>query len=411
MQTFQPVLLGSDANVYGMARSFYTQYGVVSDAVCKAVLVACRNTRLVRIAAVKPDLEQDEVFVRTLVQYAEARDYKNTPLLLCSCADGYTILLARNREKLAPYFHFACPDLQTVLDLDIKDNFYRACAAHGLFFPRTATCTAQNHRTVALPFDFPCIIKPSNSPAYWNCHFPHKKKVFLARDRAEFDAITAAIYGSEYQDELILQEYIPGDDNNMRVLNAYCGLDRKVRLLALGRPLLEEQTPEGIGNYAAILSDPAYNDPALLDRMRRFLEDVGWVGYANFDMKYDARTGEYKLFEMNPRQGRSSYFVTAAGYNLARYLVEDVLEHKPAGLTVADTESLWMIAPFGVIRRYLADKALLRKAAALKKAGRCAHQLYCREDRSLQRGLWYARSQLNYYRKTARYYGNKGLQD
>ena len=32
-------------------------------------------------------------------------------------------------------------------------------------------------------------------------------------------------------------------------------------------------------------------------------------------------------------------------------------------------------------------------------------------NRSLQRGLWYARSQLNYYRKTARYYGNKGLQD
>ena len=60
MQTFQPVLLGSDANVYGMARSFYTQYGVVSDAVCKAVLVACRNTRLVRIAAVEPDLEQED---------------------------------------------------------------------------------------------------------------------------------------------------------------------------------------------------------------------------------------------------------------------------------------------------------------------------------------------------------------
>ena len=46
-----------------------------------------------------------------------------------------------------------------------------------------------------------------------------------------------------------------------------------------------------------------------------------------------------------------------------------------------------------------------------KKAGRCAHQLYCKEDRSLRRGLWYARSQLNYYRKTARYYGNKGLTD
>ena len=198
-----------------------------------------------------------------------------------------------------------------------------------------------------------------------------------------------------------MQEYIPGDDNCMRVLNAYCGLDRKVHLMALGRPLLEEQTPEGIGNYAAILS---VYDGELLARMRAFLEDVGWVGFANFDMKFDTRTGEYKLFEMNPRQGRSSYFVTASGYNLAKWLVEDVLEHKDTGYTEANTHSLWMIAPYGVIRKYLKDPRLLAEAARLKKAGKCAHQLFCREDFTLKRFLWYIRSQLNYYRKTARYY-------
>ena len=101
---------------------------------------------------------------------------------------------------------------------------------------------------------------------------------------------------------MILQEYIPGDDNCMRVLNAYCGLDHKVKLMALGRPLLEEQTPEGIGNYAAILSDPEYNDAALLEKLKNFLEDMQWEGFANMDIKYDARTGEYKMFEMNPRQ-------------------------------------------------------------------------------------------------------------
>ena len=123
MTDFLPVLLGSDANVYGMARSFYGQYGVTSAAVCKGALVATANSKLVKIAVLEPRLEEDEVFVRTLVDFARRQ---TRPLVLVSCADGYTILLARHREELAPYYHFACPDLQTVLDLDIKDNFYRA---------------------------------------------------------------------------------------------------------------------------------------------------------------------------------------------------------------------------------------------------------------------------------------------
>ena len=282
MSDFLPVLLGSDANVYGMARSFYQQYGVRSVAICKGALVATSNTNLVKIAVLEPDLENDETFVKTLTDYAKA--HADKPLVLVSCADGYTVLIGRHRDALKPYYHFACPELQTVLDLDIKENFYRACEAHGLSYPKTATCNAQNYKNIELPFAFPVIIKASNSPAYWNCTFPHKKKVFLANNREEFDAITAAIYGSSYQDELILQEYIPGDDNCMRVLNAYCGLDHKVKLMALGRPLLEEQTPEGIGNYAAILSDPEYNDAALLEKLKNFLEDMQWEGFANMDI-------------------------------------------------------------------------------------------------------------------------------
>ena len=88
-----------------------------------------------------------------------------------------------------------------------------------------------------------------------------------------------------------------------------------------------------------------------------------------------------------------------------------MLEHKDTGYTEADTQSLWMIAPYGVIRKYLKDPELLAEAARLKKAGKCAHQLFCREDFTLKRFLWYIRSQLNYYRKTARYYGNKSLRD
>ena len=176
--------------------------------------------------------------------------------------------------------------------------------------------------------------------------------------------------------------------------------DEQYRMLAgdytVEQKALEEQIPE---------------KKALLEKLKNFLEDMQWEGFANMDIKYDARTGEYKMFEMNPRQGRSSYFVTAAGYNLSKWLGEDVLEHKELGLTIADTKSLWMIAPYGVIKKYLKDPDLLARADKLKKEGKCAHQLFCKEDWNLKRWLWYIRSQLNYYRKTARYYGNKGLRD
>ena len=406
MKDLLPVLLGSDANVYGMARSFYMEYGVTSLAIGKGALAATANSRLVKMAVVEPNLEDDAVFVRTLTDFAKAHTGKT--LVLVSCGDNYTGLMARARAALEPYYKFACPTPELVAELDTKEFFYQACERHGLSYPRTFGCTNENYKTVELPFPFPCIIKASNSVAYWNCKFPHKKKVFVAYNKEEFDAITAAIYSSSYQDNLVLQEYIPGDDNCMRVLNCYSGLDHKVKLMALGRPLLEEQTPEGIGNYAAIMN---VRDDELMEKMKAFLEDVGWEGFSNFDMKYDARDGKYKLFEMNPRQGRSSFFVTASGYNLAKWLVEDVVEHKEQGLTIADAHHLWMIAPAGIIKKYLKDEALLTEAKELMRQGKVSHQLFCKEDAGLKRRIWYIKNQLNNYRKYKRYFGNKSLVD
>ncbi|WP_419509854.1 ATP-grasp domain-containing protein [Candidatus Allofournierella excrementavium] len=406
MKDLLPVLLGSDANVYGMARSFYMEYGVTSLAIGKGALAATANSRLVKMAVVEPNLEDDAVFVRTLTDFAKAHTGKT--LVLVSCGDNYTGLMARARAALEPYYKFACPTPELVAELDTKEFFYKACERHGLSYPRTFGCTNENYKTVELPFPFPCIIKASNSVAYWNCKFPHKKKVFVAYNKEEFDAITAAIYSSSYQDNLVLQEYIPGDDNCMRVLNCYSGLDHKVKLMALGRPLLEEQTPEGIGNYAAIMN---VRDDELMEKMKAFLEDVGWEGFSNFDMKYDARDGKYKLFEMNPRQGRSSFFVTASGYNLAKWLVEDVVEHKEQGLTIADAHHLWMIAPAGIIKKYLKDEALLAEAKELMRQGKVSHQLFCKEDAGLKRRIWYIKNQLNNYRKYKRYFGNKSLVD
>lgn len=405
---FVPVLLGSDINVYGMARSFHEEYGVASVAIGKGILGPCTASKIVRVEVVEPNLEDDEVFVSTLLNFAKRYEGSGKKLLLVPCGDNYIKLLVRNQDKLRGVYEFECISEELLMRLSIKESFYEVCTEHGFSFPKTTTCTFEDHKNLELPFDFPVIIKPSNSVAYWNCHFPHKKKVFVAETREEFEAILTAIYSSSYKDHLILQEYIPGDDSNMRVMNCYCGSDKKVRLIALGNALLEEHSPEGIGSYAAIING---YDEKLNEQMKGFLEGIGYVGFANFDMKYDQRDGTYKLFEMNLRQGRSSFFVTAAGYNLAKWLVDDVIYHREAPCTVAENKVLWSIIPKRIIFQYVKDPALKAEAKELIRQGKYCQSYYYKGDRSFKRWVHFVKNQYHYFEKYKRYFGNKGLRD
>lgn len=402
---FVPVLLGSDVNVYGMARSFHEAYGLRSAAVAKGRLGATSNSRIVTVAVTEPRLEEDAVFTDTLIRFASRYD-SSVPLLLVPCGDNYARLLSRNQDALRPYYRFAISDAGLLERLSTKETFYSICTEHGFLFPQTDACTAENWKGYRPPFDFPVVIKPSNSVAYWNCRFPHKKKVFVAYSEGEFDAILTAVYSSSYRDPLIIQEFIPGDDSHMRVMNLYRGTDGRVRLAALGQALLEEHSPEGIGSYAAILP---VTDEDLTRRMIGFLDSIGYIGFANFDMKYDDRDGRYKLFEMNPRQGRSSYFSTAAGGNLAQVLAEDVIFGREVPLTVADREVLWTILPNRVLFRYVTDETLRATARRLIREKKVCRSLDYPPDRSVKRRWYFCKNQLSYYKKYKKYFGNKGL--
>lgn len=406
MADFLPVLLGSDINVYGMARSFHEAYGIKSLAIGKGILPVCMNSNIVNIEVVEPRLEEDEIFVKTLLAFALM--HPDEKKLLVPCGDNYIKMLVRNQDKLRGHYHFECISEELLMTLSIKESFYEVCEKHGFNFPKTTTCSYEDHKNINLDFDFPVIIKPSNSVEYWNCKFPHKKKVFVAYNKAEFDAILNAIYGSSYKDKLVLQEYIVGDDSAMRVVNCYSGKDKKVKLIALGNAVLEEHSPEGIGSYAAIING---FDEKLNAQMINFLEEIGYVGFANFDLKYDERDGKYKFFEINLRQGRSSYFVTAAGYNLAEFLANDVIYNKEMGLTVATNKVLYSIIPKSVIFKYTKNEEVKNQAKSLIKQGKMVNSYYYSKDRNLKRTIAFAKNQLNYIKKYKRYFGNKSLRD
>ena len=402
-EIFIPIMLGSDMNAYGMARSFHEEYGVKSLVLGRAALSATANSEILTIREI-PKLNEQEVFMPALLKIAE--EFKGRKLLLLACGDDYAKLIINNKTELTSHFSIPYMDKELMERLVLKENFYDICEQYNFAYPKTTLCTFENKVTFAIDFPYPIIIKASNSVAYWNCSFPGKKKVFIAYDEAEKTAIIDAIYKSSYKDNLTIQEFIPGDDSYMRVLNAYVGKDGKVKLMSLGNPILEEHSPEGIGSYAAIINT---FDEALLDKFRHFLEDIGYVGFANFDMKLDKRDGQYKLFEINLRNGRSSYYVSASGHNLMKYVTDDFIYDKSIELTYAKDKHLWLIIPKGVLYKYSQNEEMKQEAKKLISEGKWTNSLFYKKDFNIIRWIKLILNNLNYYRKYKKYFNEKGL--
>ncbi|SOC43956.1 carboxylate--amine ligase [Ureibacillus acetophenoni] len=402
-QPFLPILLGSDMNAYGMARAFYEAYGIKPLVLGRSHLTATQDSNILHFKQIS-NLNEQETFVPAMEKIAQ--EYSDQKLLLLACGDDYAKLIIKNKPELQKYFTVPYINESLMDKILLKENFYKMCDQYNFKYPGTTTVTAENYEEFTPPFDYPIILKASNSVEYWACSFPGKKKVFVAHDEAEKTAILKAIYASTYQDTMIVQEFIPGDDSYMRVLNAYVGKDGKVKLMCLGNPILEEHSPEGIGSYAAIITT---YDEQLMDKVRFFLEDIGYTGFANFDMKYDARDGEYKLFEINLRNGRSSYYVTAAGYNLMKYVADDHMLNVQQELTYAKNKHLWTIIPNGVLFKYASNQKLKLEAKKLISEGKCTNSLFFKEDMNPKRWAKLTLNNLNYYRKYKKYFNKKGL--
>lgn len=402
MENLLPVLLGSDQNAYGMARSFHMAYGVKSAIIARRLLPACANSSLISETVLEKDLENESVLVQTLQAFAEKHPEKT--LILVPCSDAYARLCARRASDLRARYHFALSDEETLETLSQKEGFYKTCEALGLSYPKTFEF---DPRTEHAPSDtrFPAVLKPADSAAYWNCSFEGKRKVFFLRDKAELDDVLSRLKQSDYPGKVLLQDFIPGDDSAMRVINAYFGKNGKLKLFCVGRVLLEEHTPEGIGSYAAILTEE--DSMPLYDLVKPLLEHFSYHGFLNIDAKFDCRTNTYQFFELNPRQGRSSFFVSCAGANLARVITEDVLEQKQTTPVFAADPVLWTNVPKHVIQKYVKDPELKQEALRAYREKRVYNQMRYEKDFSLTQRKKYYLNQLHQIQKYRRYFLDK----
>ncbi len=399
-QRFQPLLFGGDINVYSVARAFHEAYGVKSVCYGKFASGPAYGSSIIDYR-VCPKNEDPATFRENVAN--AAKEFEGKTVLVIGCGDSYVKLAAENKDSFPDNCIAATVSGEMINDLINKEKFYALCDKHGIDHPGTFVYSKEMGHDFELPFPAPYICKPANGVAYWEHPFEGNEKVFTCPDRANLEAVLDKVYAAGYPDTMIIQDYVPGDDSFMRVLTCYSDRNAKVKLMCLGHVLLEEHTPHGIGNHAVILTEV---NRELCEKVKAFLEEIGYVGFSNFDIKYDQRTGKYQFFEINCRQGRSNFYVTGAGYNIARLLVEDRVEGKDLPFVIADNPSLWRVVPRKVAFDYIVSDYHKEMKARIA-AGQEVTPLFYSGDKSFGRTLRMKKNLLGHFKKYKTYYEKK----
>lgn len=393
---FIPIILGTDINAYGVARSIHEAYGIKSYAYGRKALRFTANSKIVDVETAE-DFGTDQGFMRKLKLVKERFKGENKKLLLISCSDGYTSLISKHKSQLEKDFYFNYIDYELQQQLENKKEFYRICEETGLDYPKTKIISQDNKEDLKLDFDFPIGLKPNDSIEYVDLHFEGKKKFYKIEDGAELKEVVDRIYAAGYKGDLIAQDFIPGDSSSMYVLNAYVNQAGDVKMMCLGKCLLDECLPYEIGNYNALLT---MGDMDIYRQYENFLKKINYRGFANFDLKYDRRDGKYKVFEINIRQGRSSYYMTAGGCNFMKYPIEDLILEEDKPPHYHEECGLWLFVDPSVLKKYASKENQDLLSQYLKK-GFTFTQWY-KKDRSVRRYLDYIRRRVS----TRKYYPN-----
>lgn len=396
---FLPVILGADITAYSLARSFHEEYKIKSLVLSMSEGGYIANSDIIE-NRIFPGLENKDVLVERLLEIGKEFEGKKK-LIVLGCGDWYVRALIESKKILEPYYIVPYIDEDLLNRIVLKDKFYEIFEELGLDYPKTYVYECGKENDLKFDFDYPVIAKPANSAMYHYAKFEGKKKVFSFDNEEDLRKMLKNLEGSSYNYKFLIQDKIPGDDTYMRVLTCYCDKNSKVRFASLGRTLLEDHTPSAIGNPVAIINEV---NPDIVAAATKFLEHIGYVGFANFDIKYDERDGKYKFFEINVRLGRSNFYVTGSGFNTVKWIVNDYIYDNLEDYTVADNINLYSVVPKGVIMKYVPESDFKDLARKLFKEGKVTYPLLYKEDKNFKHNFYARAALLNQFRKFKKYF-------
>ncbi|HXG22088.1 MAG TPA: hypothetical protein VNN62_23785 [Methylomirabilota bacterium] len=254
--------------------------------------------------------DEPEALYRRLL---EIREHYTTPPVIFPTRDFDILFLHQYREQLAPFYRLPQPQDQTIPR--ILDKLETALVAERCHIPipKTVVCTSVSDlEEKSRSLDFPLVVKPRFAYQWRHKGTWEKvgaRKAFLVRAanqlRDEYRQLTTVTQ------EILLQEYIEGEDSDIVV--CCCYIDQRGKLLGYFTARKLCQTPPlfGTGCLVEIVNIPEIISPSV-----QLLQAFGYVGLAEIEFKHNKSTNTFSLIEVNPRHWDQHELGNTVGVNL-----------------------------------------------------------------------------------------------
>jgi D-aspartate ligase len=217
------------------------------------------------------------------------------PPVLIAADDTAQDFVSENAEALHEVFTFPKQPPGLTQRLYSKRGMHDLCLEHDVPTPRTAF--PQNRDEAREEIEravFPLVLKPVD-----NVRFQRRNDVrmFIAEDAREaLDAYDR--FEDPTEPNIMLQEYIPGSSASVWVFTGYFDSESELVFGAGGLKLRQYPIHIGTTCFGVLKSNPEMEAVTA-----RFVKALGYRGVFDCGYRYDARDGQYKLLDVNPRVG------------------------------------------------------------------------------------------------------------
>ncbi len=237
--------------------------------------------------------------------------------LLIPADDATLVNVSKNKDLLSKYYTVACTEWSISEKFINKKYTYQIAKSIGVPLPKTIIPeTKKEVKDFAKNINYPCMIKPFQSHIFYD-YF--NIKMFKVFNYDELIAIYDKIYPSNI--EVMMQEYIPGEETNGVNYNSYFW--DNIPLVEFTAEKVRLSPPDS-GVPCSVLSKDI---PDVIMNGRKILKAMNFYGYSCTEFKKDERDGIYKFMEVNGRHNRSALLAVKCGINFPALQYEHLINN------------------------------------------------------------------------------------